>query len=605
MTSWGSPDYAALFDAVPSPYLLLDPDLVVVGANRAQCASLGRPREELLGRPCFDLFPLAPDAGTDGPDLATCLRTVLETGQQMTMGPRRYPVPAADGSGLEERWWSPIVVPVPGDAGAVAWLLLRFEDITGYVHRRTAAEAGAAVRAEVGAQVDEGEADVFARARELQQHNRQLWDSGRRERRQVERLEGLAKAALLVGSTLALHEVLDRIATSARELVGASWAVLSYTGAGSAAASAPALVATSPPPASPPAGDPWTPAAARSLAEVAAELVRVRPVAHLTPEEAAQHPAWAAAGEPVARGCLAAAVTGHEGAVVGLLAVAGKLDGEFDAADEALALQLAALAAVGADSAAVHQREHHVAETLQRSLLTRPPQPDHLEIAVRYAPAARHDQVGGDWYDAFVRADGSTVLVIGDVTGHDMEAAAAMGQLRNLLRATAYDRSGPPSSVLSRVDRLMDGLGLESLATVVLARIEQSARDRSRGRRRLRWSNAGHLPPVVRRADGSVEVLATDPDPLLGLVPPHPRTDHDVALHPGDTLLLYTDGLVERRDASLTDRIRALAEAVERCVPDPLDRLCDHLLQDLLPGGGEDDVALLVVRCGAEPAPQR
>ena len=597
MTSWGSPDYAALFDAVPSPYLLLDADLVVVGANRAQCASLGRSREALVGRPCSDVFPLAPDGEADGPDLRTCLQVALESGEQVTLGPRRYPVPAADGSGHEERWWSPIIVPVPGDSGAVAWLLLRFEDITDYVRRRS----GSAARLEG---VDEGEADVFARARELQQHNRQLRDSGLRERRQVERLEGLARAALLVGSTLALHEVLDRITASARELVGASWAVLSYTGAGSAAASAPALVATSPPPASPPPpGDPWTTAAARSLAVVADELVRARPVARLTPEEVAQHPAWAGAGEAVARGCLAAAVTGREGAVVGLLAVAGKLDGEFDATDEALALQLAALAAVGAESAAVHQREHHVAETLQRSLLTRSPQPDHLEIAVRYAPAARHDQVGGDWYDAFVRADGSTVLVIGDVTGHDMEAAAAMGQLRNLLRATAYDRNGPPSSVLSRVDRLMDGLGLATLATVVLARVEQSARDRSRGRLRLRWSNAGHLPPVLRRADGTVEVLATDPEPLLGLVPPHPRTDHDVVLAPGDTLLLYTDGLVERREASLTDRIQALAAAVERCVPDPLDRLCDHLLQDLLPGGGEDDVALLVVRCGAEPPP--
>jgi len=610
-------DLARVFDAAPTPYMLLDPRLVIVGVNRAHCRGTSLRPQDVIGRAYADVFPArTPHPDDEGPTLRACMEQVLQTGVTTTMGPRRYALPAPDGGPGVERWWSPMVVPVLDDAGRTGLLLLRIEDITDYVHRKAAALGPSADEAALRRQVDAAEAEIFSRARELQEHNARLWAAGRRERRQVEQLEGLARAALVVGSSLSLQEVLERIVASARELLGAHQAAICYTGGTGHTGAAAAAGASGTGPLSAIALSEQTPAwwhreLPRRLPGLVAAVVHQGRVVRQTQAGLEADPGWReclrAGPVPPVHGWLAAPITGGDASTVGVLAVSDRHEGDFDAADESVVVQLAALAAVAAGTAAVHQREHQVAETLQRSLLTSPPQPDHLQIVVRYAPAARHDEVGGDWYDAFVHPGGATVLVIGDVTGHDMEAAATMGQLRNLVRATAYDREGPPSSVLQRVDRMMDGLGIATLATAVVARVEQTAADRARGRRRLRWSNAGHLPPVLRRADGTVEVLATEPDALLGLCVPAERTDHVVVLRPGDTVLLFTDGLVERRDASLTERIAELAAVVGRRAPglpaEPLPDLCDRVLAQMLPEGGEDDVALLAVRSAPEPPP--
>jgi serine phosphatase RsbU (regulator of sigma subunit) len=237
-----------------------------------------------------------------------------------------------------------------------------------------------------------------------------------------------------------------------------------------------------------------------------------------------------------------------------------------------------------------------MSETLQRSLLTSPPAPDSLRISVRYQPAAQEAQVGGDWYDAFVTAAGSTLLVVGDVNGHDQTAAATMGQVRNLLRGMAYDSDDSPAVLLSRLDAALHGLELDTLATAVLARVEQSASDRVRGVRRVRWSNAGHPPPLLRRVDGSVHVLEGEPDLLLGLDPRAHRGERVVEIRTGSTLLLYTDGLVERRDAGLDEGIARLAGVLARAGGGPADELCDALLDAVGPDGNDDDIALLVLQ---------
>jgi serine phosphatase RsbU (regulator of sigma subunit) len=234
---------------------------------------------------------------------------------------------------------------------------------------------------------------------------------------------------------------------------------------------------------------------------------------------------------------------------------------------------------------------HRMSETLQRSLLTEPPQPAGLQIAVRYRPAAREAQVGGDWYDAFLCADGVPALAIGDVAGHDRDAAAAMGQVRNLLRGIAYTLSEPPAAVLSALDRALRDLAVGSLATAVFARLLPT----EGGARLLRWSNGGHPPPLVLEADGSVHLLRHDPDLLLGLDPATARGDHDRVLRPGATLLLYTDGLVERREASIDDGLARLAAVVASLADARLEDLCDLLLERL-GHQREDDVALLAVR---------
>ncbi|RZU30655.1 SpoIIE family protein phosphatase [Blastococcus saxobsidens] len=235
------------------------------------------------------------------------------------------------------------------------------------------------------------------------------------------------------------------------------------------------------------------------------------------------------------------------------------------------------------------------AETLQRSLLSDPPEPDHLEVAVRYVPAAREAQVGGDWYDVFEQPDGSTMLVIGDVVGHDTEAAATMAQVRGLLRGIAYDSAAGPAAVLTRLDAAIEGLDLGAMATVLVGRLDRADGD-SRVTR-LRWATAGHLPPLVAGPDGTQRLLdAERPGLLLGVDPTRPREDHEVVIEAGSTLLFYTDGLVERRDQVFDDGVELLGEALADLRRLPADQLCDQLLDRLLPEGAEDDVAVVAVR---------
>lgn len=243
-----------------------------------------------------------------------------------------------------------------------------------------------------------------------------------------------------------------------------------------------------------------------------------------------------------------------------------------------------------------------VALALQQAVLTEPPEPNHLEVAVHYQPAALERDIGGDWYDAFVTPDGATTLVIGDVVGHDLAAAVTMGQLRGLVRAIGYDSQEPPARVLERVDAAVHGLALGSgaVATVIVARIEQDEDQRRRGTRTVRWSSAGHLPPMLVRSDGTVETLTRRNDLPLGLVHDTTRVEHAVELYPDDTLVLYTDGLVERRGHNLRDDLAELARALQGTHTATIDEVVDAALSRMLPEPGEDDVALVVLRTGPE-----
>ncbi|WP_433349024.1 SpoIIE family protein phosphatase [Micromonospora sp. CA-111912] len=285
--------------------------------------------------------------------------------------------------------------------------------------------------------------------------------------------------------------------------------------------------------------------------------------------------------------------------LLGALAVSWRDEREF-APDE-----IAVLEAFAAQTAQALDRIQHLrarresalaaqrlSEALQYSLLTQPPTAALLDIAVRYQPAAHEAKVGGDWYDAFETADGATMLVVGDVTGHDREAVAAMGQIRNLLRGLGYDSGDGPAALLGRLDRALRGLRVGALATAVLGRVERDPEDPP-GMRRLRWSNAGHPPPLLRGPDGSVRVLAAH-DLLLGVDPDANRRELVVELAEGSTLVLYTDGLVERRDGVLDDGIEVLARRLAEIGDRPAEEVCDLLLR-VAPPGHEDDIALLVM----------
>ena len=275
-----------------------------------------------------------------------------------------------------------------------------------------------------------------------------------------------------------------------------------------------------------------------------------------------------------------------------------------DAEDVAAAREVADRVALALDNARLYEQQRRLAEGLQRSMLTAPPEPDHAEIVVRYHPAMEAAEVGGDWYDAFLQPSGAAVLVIGDVVGHDIEAAAAMGQLRGLLRGIAYGEGAGPATVLTELDRASEGLAMRALATAAIARVEQTPEERAAGVTRLRWSNAGHPPPLVRHPDGRVELLTGGrPELMLGVDPSTARTESVVTVERGATLLLYTDGLVEGRDMLLDEGIARLREAVTELADRPLAELCDLLIDRLRPDGLQDDVALVAIRLHPQDRP--
>ncbi|PRY13968.1 SpoIIE family protein phosphatase [Kineococcus rhizosphaerae] len=266
----------------------------------------------------------------------------------------------------------------------------------------------------------------------------------------------------------------------------------------------------------------------------------------------------------------------------------------FTEDDLATATDLGARAGVALENARLYAQQRTSSETLQRSMLTPPHPSPGLSIATRYHPAAEAAQVGGDWYDAFIQPDGSTVVVIGDVMGHDVSAAAAMGQVRTLVRALAYDRSAQPAEVVRRLDELLEGLGITTLATAVVLQVAP-AQSSPAGGRTIRWCTAGHLPPVVAAPDGTAVLLAGD-GIVLGLGSGQHRAQQETTLVDGATLLLYTDGLVERRDRPMDVRLAELRDAVRDLGPVDVDDLCDELLERMLPDGSDDDVAVVAVR---------
>jgi serine phosphatase RsbU (regulator of sigma subunit) len=244
------------------------------------------------------------------------------------------------------------------------------------------------------------------------------------------------------------------------------------------------------------------------------------------------------------------------------------------------------------DRVGVLEDRHRVASTLQAALLTDLPEVDHLELAASYSTATRTDQVGGDWYDAVVRHTGRAVLTIGDVTGHDMQAAARMGQLRSMLRTLTWSGcDASPAKLLESLEEANVGLGVGASATVLSMRVERQSPGAE-----VRWSSAGHPPPVVLRADGTVDELPGRPDLLLGIAPSTVRRDHVAHLGTGDTLVLHTDGLVESRQVPYQERAAELHAVLAGLAGCPAADLPALLIGKLVPQPQRDDVAVLVAR---------
>jgi hypothetical protein len=243
--------------------------------------------------------------------------------------------------------------------------------------------------------------------------------------------------------------------------------------------------------------------------------------------------------------------------------------------------------------------EHQQAETLQRSLLPSLPRLPGLDLAARYQAGGVGQQVGGDWFDAFPLDNGGVGFAIGDVIGHDLEAAAAMSQVRAALRAYAYE-GDEPERVIQRLDRLVTTSELTQLVSVIYGVLGPMAED---GSRLVRFANAGHLPPLLQDPEGQVAVLSDGASVVIGAPCSDPRTQAELLLRPDSTLLLFTDGLLEAPNLSLSETIPRLAETVSEHAPsEGSDALCDRVLASRINLSQRDDIALLAVRLLQAPA---
>lgn len=264
----------------------------------------------------------------------------------------------------------------------------------------------------------------------------------------------------------------------------------------------------------------------------------------------------------------------------------------FTPVDLPLIEDIARRAGLALDNARLYQRQRKVAETMQNHLLPQMPGVAGLQMTVRYLPAPDASQVGGDWYDAFPLADASTALAIGDVVGHDLEAAAGMAQVRNMLRAYAWSQHEPPSRIVERLDEAIQHITDVTMATTIFARIEP-AED---GHWQLSWSNAGHPPPLLISRDGLAEYLTDGHGILLGTQTGTRRPDATAQLPPGSTLVLYTDGLIEAPRRTLDEGLNQLRQHAAALAHRPLASFTDQLLRRVRPAGNDDDVALLALR---------
>ena len=277
---------------------------------------------------------------------------------------------------------------------------------------------------------------------------------------------------------------------------------------------------------------------------------------------------------------------------VGCLVVVWPAPQDFDERGRDTLAALAQYTAQALQRARLLEERVTVARTLQQAMLTRiTPAPD-LQVAVRYRTAETEEQVGGDWYDVISTPDGTAVLVIGDVVGHDVAASAVMGQLRSLLRAFVWEGGRPPCDLIRRLDQSASDLGVGALATTVVAML-----DPGRTSRTLRWSNAGHPAPVmIDPAGRAVSLESGRPDCMIGVAPRSARHDTSVSIAVGSTMLLFTDGLIESRERDLDHGREELLAAAERHHDEDLEAMVDAVLDDMVGSRPGDDIAILAVR---------
>jgi PAS domain S-box-containing protein len=548
----------AILASAPVGIAVFDLDLRYARVNEAYAELSGKPAEDHVGAQLGEVVELPNDVGAD-------LRRVVTTGRRILQRPVKVEgLPSGPGI----RYFNVSYYPVrTASSGALVGAGLTLVEVT----EARRAEAERAV--------------LLERAEDAQR-----------------RLAILATASTVLATTMKVDELLDRLA---RVLTpgAADWCIIETVGAGGkveqvavshrdrGAADELARFLRSNPLASS-AGGPI----ASVLHGGEARLLTRTDLAGAMLDAATDHGRPEMAGGFSLESSVVVPIEAR-GTVLGVLVLSTDADRVLDDDDLDLAVEVGHRAALALGNAKAFQQEHQIAESLQRSLL-----PDTvgavggIETAVRYLAATDGASVGGDGYDVFSFEDGTVGVVVGDVVGHDIAASSAMGQLRSTLRAFAYEDHSTPDVPLRRLDRLYAALGL-TYATCVLGIIDPVDL-------RFRWSSAGHPPPVLVR-DGVASLLEVRGGAMLGVASSAATpVAAEIPLQPGDFLVLYTDGLVERRRESLTDGLARLVRAAGGAPAASAEELCERVVDALLPAGLNrgDDVAILVARLPREDA---
>jgi PAS domain S-box-containing protein len=287
----------------------------------------------------------------------------------------------------------------------------------------------------------------------------------------------------------------------------------------------------------------------------------------------------------------------NRGETLGILGLSNTGETRLTDDDLDVAVEIAHRAALALGRAITYRNEHVLAEQLQQALLPKSlPVVEGLDVAVRYSAAADTATVGGDWYDVFRLSETQVVLAVGDVVGHDTHAAISMSRLRYLINAFAVEASHSggelgrhidPHEIFARIDRLVHD-DSSAWATCVIAVLDTASGE-------LRWSTAGHPTPLLVR-DGAVRSMADGHGPMLGVVRDAPRHTDTMTLYEGDRVLLYTDGLFERRRESIEIGLTRLADTVRAFSARPLHEFCDEVTGAMFAGAPQtDDMAILAV----------
>ncbi|MFJ9349069.1 SpoIIE family protein phosphatase [Streptomyces sp. NPDC101237] len=555
----------SIFGQSPFGFLLIDPDLRIRRANVRFSSIFGGSPDDHRGKGVHDYLPRS-----EAERVAATMRRVLETGNSITDMHVTGFVPGSE----ERRHWSINLYRVHSGTGrpiGIAWLGL---DITA---RRAAAREAAAARRNL-ALLNEAGARI-GNSLDLETTARELLDVV------VPGFCDLATVDLYQG-LLAGDERPPGHSDGSAELRRVAFA--------SAVSDAPFVGG----------GAPVAVGAVHHYPfnSPCADALRTARPQHVPAEEGG-----------LVQSTLAVPMVAHD-TVVGLAQFARTKGSEpFGDRDRDLAVELAARAAVCIDNARLYRREHERALILQRSLLPPgDPEASGLDIACRYLPGNAATEVGGDWFDVIELPGHRTALVVGDVMGRGLRAAVAMGELRTAVRTLAL-LDLEPAEVLSALDEIARGLGTPGgvqqatrtgrqprdadLSEVYLATCVYAVYDSVT--RRCTFANAGHLPPVLVEPGEDALMLDVPPGMPLG-VGGEPFEEVEVELPEGALLALYTDGLVESRDHPLDEGLQAFVGALTD-PSQPLEDVCDHVLNTLDTHHGEDDIALLMARVQGLP----